>query len=164
MKTTIFTFVLFFSIISFSQNQKGFTIISNDNIVIANSDHFALTSGDKGSKLKQTNTFCFSFKDSTLVHVAGAYKNKEGKHEMMSQVYKITNIEAVVDRNGVDLFLITSESGLSGKSYDYYIEFNGSDIHMTQIFTMTGNKDEGFEYGGVLYNNLAYCVIRPYKN
>lgn len=147
----------------FSQNQEGFTITSTANITVENSDQFALTKGTESNKLKQTNTFNISFADSIFIHTPAAYKDKEGKHEMISQVYKITNIVAVVDKNGVDLYLITVQSGNSGKFYDYYIEYNGVSAYLTQIFSMNGTKEEGYLYSGVLYNNLTHCVIRSFE-
>lgn len=163
MRTIIFTTSLFLSLLSFSQSVDGFTIISESNVAVKDAEHFALTDGEKLSKMKQTNTFNISFKDSIFIHTPGAYKSKGEKKEMISQVYKITNVLAVKDKVGIDLILITVKSGLSGKLYDYYVEYNGKEIYITQIYEMKGSKETGYKYTGILFEKLEFCTIRSYK-
>lgn len=158
-----FAFAIF-TIGLFGQSADGFTIISQSNKAIKDASHFALSGGELIAKMKQMNTFSISFKDSIFVHTAGAHKSKEdGKKEMVSQVYKITNIVTVTDKKGVDLHLITIQSGLSGKLYDYYVEYNGADVHLSQIFDMSGNKDSGYKYSGILYEKIEYSRIRSFQ-
>lgn len=163
MKHSLFSIFIFVSAFVFGQSVDGFTIISQSNVGVKDADHFALTSGEKVSKMKQVNTFNISFKDSIFVHTPGPYKSKEGKKGMVSQVYKINNVVAVTDKKGIDLYLITVKSGLSGKLYDYYIEFNGSKVWITQIYDMLGNKEDGYKYNGVLFEKLEFCKIRSFK-
>ncbi|MCB0476640.1 MAG: hypothetical protein KDC84_00655 [Crocinitomicaceae bacterium] len=163
MKHLLFLSFLLITGFLFSQKVPGFTIKTSSSVAIKNSDQFALTNGEVISKIKQENTFTISFSDSLFVHTPGPYKSKEGKKEMISQVYKITNILAVKDKKGIDLFLLTVKSGLSGKSYDYYLEYNGSKVHITQIMEMKGTKETGYNYTGIRFENPEFCLIRPYK-
>lgn len=163
MKNILFSLIFLLSAAVFGQSVDGFTIISQSNSAVKDSDHFALTSGETVSKVKQVNTFSISFKDSIFVHTPGAYKSKEGKKEMISQVYRITNVVAVTDKKGIDLYLITVKSGLSGKLYDYYLEYNGAEVHLTQIYDMQGNKNSGYKYTGLLFEKIEFCKIRSFN-
>lgn len=164
MKHLVLLFSLSFLLILNAQKKPdGFTIISQSATAVKNADHFALTNGEKVSKIKQTNTFNISFKDSIFIHTPGAYKSKEGDKDMVSQVYRITNVLAVQDKKGIDLYLITVKSSLSGKLYDYYVEFNGSNLYITQIYDMKGSKEDGYKYTGLLFEKLEFCPIRGYK-
>lgn len=164
MKKTMLFLGLLFALSLTAQNTDGFTIISQSNSAVKDADHFALTNGEKVSKTKQINTFNISFKDSIFIHTPGAYKSKkDGKKEMISQVYRITNVVAVTDKKGVDLYLITVKSGLSGKLYDYYVEFNGKNLTIMQIYDMMGTKESGYKYTGLLFEKLEYCEIRSFE-
>ncbi|MEZ4938495.1 MAG: hypothetical protein R2799_12975 [Crocinitomicaceae bacterium] len=162
MKHILFISIFLTASLIFGQNVEGFTVISTSNVAIKNADHFALENGEAIQKVKQTNTFNISFKDSILIHTPGAYKSKEGKKSMISQVYKIINILNVQDNNGIDLFLITVKSGISGKTYEYYIEHNGKEVRLTQIYEMKGSKEAGYNYSGVRFDGLDFCLIRSY--
>lgn len=162
MKPLFFTSFLFLFSISFSQNQNGFTIISLSNSLIEGSNHFNLKEGSTIEKLKERNMFSFSFRDSTFIHSIGSNKNKDEKAKLRSQLYKITNIVAVEGPNNLDLYLITVKSGLSGKLYDYYIDFNGSEINVCQIMSLDGTEASGLTYGGVRFDKLEFCEIQSY--
>ena len=163
MKNIYILLTFFFSTCLLGQNQKGFTIISGSNTVVEDSDNFALTTGEQKDTQKQGGIFCFSFSDSIFVHTTRAYKKKKVDLKMRSQVYKITNILSLTNKDGIDLYLITVKSGLTGKQYDYYIEYQGEQIVLSQIYKMSGDKEKGYKYSGISYTQLNFALMQPYN-
>lgn len=163
MKTVYILFSFLISCSSISQITQGFTVISQENIAKSQATNFALEDGEKRSKRKQLNIFNISLSDSVFVHTSGDYKKKKEEQKMLSQVYKITNITTTKNKTAIDLYLITVQSGLTGKTYEYFIQYHPKQMRICQIFSMKGTKKTGYKYDGIQYNKLKFSKLTPYK-
>ena len=140
-----------------AQDLSGFTIISDKNVYILDSENFSLSNGNAEDKSNEKNIFSFSFIDSVFIHTP---INKDG---MISQVYKITDVISNHETAGVDLYLIRVLSGLSGNYYSYFIEYNGIDLSFSQIYEVSDESEEELSCSGIRFEKLTHSVIRPFE-
>ena len=115
MKIQAILYLILTCFYTHAQDLSGFTIISDKNVYILDSENFSLSNGNAEDKSNEKNIFSFSFIDSVFIHTP---INKDG---MISQVYKITDVISNHETAGVDLYLIRVLSGLSGNYYSYFI-------------------------------------------
>jgi hypothetical protein len=154
LTSILFILINFFS---FSQDITGFTIISNKNYYVPEADNISLSDGKNEEKSNEKNIFSFSFNDSVFIHTP------INKDDVISQVYKITSVFSKQEQNGVYMYLINIQSGLSGNYYTYYVVFNGSDLRFTQLYDISDESEEKLTCSGVRFEKLTHTLIRPYE-